>query len=198
MFLQSTDINRADQGTRTMHARKINNSPWLLRPSEFLTNNDSRSLDCFELVDPNEDPEIRPDTSVTVLKTRINGTSTNSDQLGTDRYSKFSCWKSLVRVVSLIKARIRRVNNSVDIHEDAETFIVKSVQCEVYEEEIHNLKHNRPLQRTSKILFLNPYLDKDGVLRVGGRLNNIAETFSEKNPILIPGRHYISTSKKLS
>lgn len=41
-------------------------------------------------------------------------------------------------------------------------------------------------------MSLNPFLDSHGVLCVGGRLKRANIELHEKNPIIIPGKHYIA------
>lgn len=46
--------------------------------------------------------------------------------------------------------------------------------------------------KSSKLTAFNPFLDKDGILLVGGRLKDANIPFSQKHPILLPSRHYIT------
>ncbi|KAJ8946702.1 hypothetical protein NQ318_006960 [Aromia moschata] len=55
--------------------------------------------------------------------------------------------------------------------ENSLTLLIKNVQEEEFSTEIYRLKSQRPLQRTFK--KLTPFLDKSGVLRVGGRLMHL-------------------------
>ena len=65
-------------------------------------------------------------------------------------------------------------------------------RCEAFEKEIENLKVQKPIQKDSAILKLDPFIDSEGVLRVGGRLKHSNLSLGEKNPILIPGSHAIA------
>ncbi|XP_046739488.1 uncharacterized protein LOC124407421 [Diprion similis] len=53
-------------------------------------------------------------------------------------------------------------------------------------------KMQRQVPKGSKLAPLSPYLDDDGVIRVGGRLSraNISET--KKHPIILPDRHHVT------
>ncbi|UYV80707.1 hypothetical protein LAZ67_19001475 [Cordylochernes scorpioides] len=44
----------------------------------------------------------------------------------------------------------------------------------------------------SPLIKLNPFLDKGGLLRVGGRLDNTFLSFDQKHPISLPKAHYIT------
>ncbi len=88
----------------------------------------------------------------------------------------------------------------------AKIVIIKAVQSDVFAEEIdalkrrdskeaesrNQLKERRRLLRKSNLVRLDPFLDRDGILRVGGRLNRSSLTFEEKHPILLPKKHHLS------
>ena len=91
-------------------------------------------------------------------------------------------------------------------NEAAKTVIIKAVQGEVFAAEINALKRNddketesrdhlkerRRLLRKSNLVRLDPFLDRDGILLVGGRLSRSSLTFEEKHPILLPKKHHLS------
>ena len=81
---------------------------------------------------------------------------------------------------------------TVSIFDETEKFIIKTTQ-EVYCDEIDRIRAKRSLMKGSPLYRLDPYLDNDGVLRVGGRLRKSKLTSKEKNPIIIPGKHHIAT-----
>jgi hypothetical protein len=88
----------------------------------------------------------------------------------------------------------------------AKIVIIKAVQSDVFAEEIdalkrrdskeaesrNQLKERRRLLRKSNLVRLDPFLDRDGILRVGGRLNRSSLTFEEKHPIFLPKKHHLS------
>lgn len=70
----------------------------------------------------------------------------------------------------------------------AELRIVRLHQGREFPQEIHHLANDKPINRKSKILQLNPFLDSDGCLRVGGRLKESNLSYDRKHPIIIaPG-----------
>lgn len=70
----------------------------------------------------------------------------------------------------------------------AESHIVRLHQGREFPQEIHHLANNKPINKKSKILQLNPFLDSDGCLRVGGRLKESNLSYDRKHPIIIaPG-----------
>lgn len=52
------------------------------------------------------------------------------------------------------------------------TCLAKINQRNMFVKEIKNLRENKPLSESSSILILNPFVDKQGVLRVGGRIRH--------------------------
>ncbi|KAJ8723487.1 hypothetical protein PYW08_003399 [Mythimna loreyi] len=66
---------------------------------------------------------------------------------------------------------------------------IKLVQKEEFKEDIEKLKLNKPVKGESKIKTLNPYLDGDGVLRVGGRLRNANLDEQTKHPIILGNKN---------
>jgi len=57
---------------------------------------------------------------------------------------------------------------------------------------LKNLKNKRELGRNSRLRqfgdTLHPFLDENGMLRVGGRLHEAPWTFERKHPILLPAQ----------
>ena len=54
------------------------------------------------------------------------------------------------------------------------------------------VKGERPLPKSSSILRLNPMLDEEGIIRVGGGLQRSDFDLRERNPSLVPGNHHIA------
>lgn len=51
------------------------------------------------------------------------------------------------------------------------------------------LLHKQQSINSSKLLGLNPFIDNDGLLRVGGRINKSSYNFEKKHPAIISGNH---------
>ncbi|XP_011860345.1 PREDICTED: uncharacterized protein LOC105557654 [Vollenhovia emeryi] len=73
----------------------------------------------------------------------------------------------------------------------ARSFWISSVQLAQFSDEISAIKSGSPLPRSSKLKSLNPFVDDDGLLRVGGRLEHSPFSFEEKHPVILP-RHRVS------
>ncbi|VDI05824.1 Hypothetical predicted protein [Mytilus galloprovincialis] len=71
--------------------------------------------------------------------------------------------------------------------------VVGVVQNEIFSDEIDCIKNGRPLRGNSALLQLSPFIDNEGILRVGGRIKMANVQPDERNPILIPSKHWIAT-----
>ena len=99
----------------------------------------------------------------------------------------------------------------VDIEEigQAETEIIRCLQHEHFKDEIEALsllqahgefvdrkrakQRNFNLKKCSSLYRLDPYLDVNGILRVGGRLRKANMPEASKHPIILPRRSHVTT-----
>ena len=68
----------------------------------------------------------------------------------------------------------------------AEHQIIRVSQRRHFSDEIKPMERNKCVKKGSSIYKLDPYIDGNGLLRVGGRLNQSATDESVKHPLLIP------------
>ena len=115
-----------------------------------------------------------------------------------DRYSSLS---HLVRIVAWV---LRFVNNCKPLSEcnlvkktsylttpellAAERYLIKSSQCE-FATELALLNAKKPLPRGNRLISLRPFIDKSGVLRVGGRESNASLSYVQTHPAILHGKH---------
>ncbi|XP_055591098.1 uncharacterized protein LOC129743154 [Uranotaenia lowii] len=71
----------------------------------------------------------------------------------------------------------------------AKMALVKLIQSEHYFNEIKHLKIHHIVPSKSSLKLLNPFLDKNGIIRVGGRLNNSSEKYCVQHPAVLPPTH---------
>ena len=75
----------------------------------------------------------------------------------------------------------------------AELAIIKLLQNASFANEIADLESDASMVRgSSSLRKLDPFLDDEGVLRVGGRVQNSTLDFQVKHPVLLPKDHHIS------
>ncbi|XP_076384347.1 uncharacterized protein LOC143262682 [Megalopta genalis] len=110
-----------------------------------------------------------------------------------------SCYSKLLRILAYVlrfcskSQRTDRVSRSkcqgspsVTELSSAERTVIRVTQNHHFSVEMRQLGARQPLDRTSSLLSLNPFVDELGIIRVGGRLRNAPIAFSRKHPILIP------------
>lgn len=106
-----------------------------------------------------------------------------------DLIQKYSSINKVIRIFAWINRIICRKNTeylSVDELTKSRNIIIKLNQASEFCDEINCLRKGQPLNKSSKILSLNPLLDKDGLLRVGGRLRHANMDPEMKHPLIIP------------
>ena len=88
--------------------------------------------------------------------------------------------------------RMKRHVLTVQEIKHAEEFWCRAAQESAFLEEIASLKAKGKLRSTSKILTLHPFLDPQGLLRVGGRIRLADLPYSRRHPILLPRDHRLT------
>lgn len=76
-------------------------------------------------------------------------------------------------------------------HLTAHNKIICLLQNEAFSTDLDLLRKGMELKSNSKILPLSPFLDDQGILRVGGRLKHATWSTQRRNPILLPNHHSI-------
>ncbi|KAK7905231.1 hypothetical protein WMY93_017838 [Mugilogobius chulae] len=194
--------NPADHATRSVPAYQLPLSNWLTGP-DILFQNQNFSTDTYDLVEPSTDAEVRP--QVSTLKT-----TTCSNQLGSQRFTKFSSWISLTRAFARLLHIIHNFKSSspknkqckgwhycetgltvAEINQ-AQNIVIRAVQQDVYADEIKCIQKQEKLPKAGSLKNLDPFLDENGILRVGGRIAGSNLNQNEKNPVIVPGHHHLA------
>ncbi|XP_011866742.1 PREDICTED: uncharacterized protein LOC105561401 [Vollenhovia emeryi] len=74
----------------------------------------------------------------------------------------------------------------------ARNVIVKVVQLLAWKDEVKKLSNGQEIPRSSKLITLRPYLDEEGMMRVGGRLHQSSLAEDAKHPLVIPADHHFT------
>ena len=147
---------------------------------------------------PSNDPEVKKDITVNCLKL---GNAATSNLI-----NLYSSWKKLQRAVGwllklkkLLRLRCQKTavrtssklpykpqSLSVEDLEKAERSIICYKQQRYFESELALLKKDKPVKMDSTISKLDPIVDEEGILRIGGRLSKAAMPVNLKNPIILP------------
>ncbi|XP_076384451.1 uncharacterized protein LOC143263146 [Megalopta genalis] len=106
---------------------------------------------------------------------------------------RYSSWTKLVRVIALCRrwrpGRIIKGSLTVSELSQSRVTILRMLQEIYFKTEILALRRQSDPYLHGKLAKLNPFLDQDELLRVGGRLKNSTLTYSQKHPILLPKSH---------
>ncbi|KAI4874451.1 hypothetical protein NFI96_005580 [Prochilodus magdalenae] len=183
-----TQHNPADIATRSIPADRLKETMWFSGPAFLSQPIDMQSGEqIFELLQPEQDPEIRP--QVTTLSTTV------LNHLGSQRFSRFSHWSSLTRAIGVLIHIIRcfKRDKNVDVLNQSTAVIIRTVQREVFEKELECFSSNKGITKSSPLWCLDPFLDQAGLMRVGGRLAAADLGPNEKRPLILPGRHHVAT-----
>ncbi|XP_067932830.1 uncharacterized protein [Watersipora subatra] len=177
-----TEFNPADIVSRGISAKEIiDNDMWWNRPP-FLR--DSVALDFNKQnwvnTTVNEsDPEVQKKGLVTMA-------TFNTPSI-TRKFTRFSSWKKLVHSIALLKSFVKQKQwmykelKTNDLKE-AEALILKMAQAESY-----------PMKEKEKSLIkLNPKIDDEGIVRVGGRASASTLSYQQKYPIIIPKNSHLA------
>ena len=200
-------LNPADCTTRSVKANELESSAWLSGP-KFLRDQDQSNSTLDNHAVPEslaDDPKVRPEIKA------LNTNAQRSTALGSTRLMRFSSWSRLVGGMSKLIVVARSYANRKEADDQpnqsaegqprlsilqgrqkAELVIFKNVQLEAFEKEIGRLKNGKRLSKGSPLSKLNPVIDQDGVVRVGGRLSRAELTLEERHPIILPGSHHIT------
>ncbi|XP_049294145.1 uncharacterized protein LOC125769454 [Anopheles funestus] len=78
---------------------------------------------------------------------------------------------------------------SPDLLQKAEIDLARLAQQDAFNAEIALLKKGKQLTKNSPLRRLNPFLDENELLRVGGRLKLSQLPYQAKHPVLLPKKH---------
>ena len=111
-----------------------------------------------------------------------------------ERFSSFSKLKRIIAICYRFHPKYRQNKGNIKTNEldHAEQVILKLIQILYFQDELYRLKKNKEIHRESRIRQLDPFIDENGLLRVGGRIKNASISFSRKHPIILPKSHLIT------
>ncbi|CAK9830531.1 hypothetical protein ANTRET_LOCUS7686 [Anthophora retusa] len=70
--------------------------------------------------------------------------------------------------------------------------IIRLIQLETFSSEIDDLKNGKNVNRKSRLINLNPFIDDNGIIRVGSRLKHAVLRYEQKYPIVLPHKHHVT------
>ncbi|CAK9814704.1 hypothetical protein ANTQUA_LOCUS8181, partial [Anthophora quadrimaculata] len=174
--------NPADLISRGMHTQDcIRSDLWHYGPSWLALQEESWPVSQLQSI---EIPDLRPIIALPA-------------QTKVEFLERFSSFQHLRRVVAYILRFARNCLKREPSHGPLTTFelhkaevrIIILAQQQSYRRELHELKSTGRIEILSS---LTPFLDPDGILRVGGRLSHSELPYNEKHPILLHKTNYVT------
>lgn len=181
-----TDQNPADLASRGLFPNDlINNNLWWNGP---------KWLKMHEQNWPTQ-----PNNFNTVFEMRI-ARLAHAAILENDFFERFSNWDKLLKCAATCLRfanncrHEQKANEPISLPELrlATTRIIQNTQHRYFSDELEDLNRGRCVSTASKIANLCPFLDENGIMRVGGRLRNSALPYSQMHPIILSADAHIS------
>ncbi|CAD7001397.1 unnamed protein product, partial [Ceratitis capitata] len=182
-----SESNPADLASRGLPAGELVDNPlWWQGPSWLQEDDTKWPVNEIEQLTTIEEKRVHTHTS-----------TVNDSQDILNRFSNFS---RALRVISYIRRFYQRTHPKTKSFFKTESNLISpdeiklTTQCLIsicqkryYSEEYERLKSGKSIGGKSEILPLNPFIDKDGIMRAGGRLSASSDlSYSERHPILLP------------
>lgn len=176
--------NPADYASRGLDVKSLlNDSFWFTGPA-FLWQEDADTISMYHLTDvPSDDPELKK--RILVVDSIV-----KDEAFDLAHFNSFSDWLKLKKAVALclrynaiLKGRIKGQNIDpamkivVEDLQIAETEILKVIQKDAFRSELSTLSSDsknrnaqRKLKQTHSLFRLDPFIDSQEILRIGGRI----------------------------
>ncbi|KAJ8936303.1 hypothetical protein NQ314_012419 [Rhamnusium bicolor] len=112
------------------------------------------------------------------------------------RYSKFHKLQRTIayclRFVNNCSKVVDKLDGPLSVMELKHSLeiIVRCIQGHYFSNEIADVRANVPL-KSGPLVQLSPFLDDCGILRVAGRLSQSSVSFSQKHPMILPGKNHV-------
>lgn len=108
-----------------------------------------------------------------------------------NRFRRATAW--MIRYIGNCKKNEISGELSVSEIQKAETLLFKKVQTDSFSDEVMALNRNQPLNKSSRLYSFSCELDENGLIRLGGRLNNSWQTDEYfRKPIILDPKHKIT------
>ncbi|XP_071476202.1 uncharacterized protein [Diadema antillarum] len=221
-FYVDTTQNPADKASRGMTAQQLTSNDIWFRGPDFLwkdgvfqpTAEDSCTID-------DDDPEVKRATALkTQLEERIGHLESSRLECFSTWHSAKRAIAHCLQLKEKLKGRHDRKMTTgtretrippitVAEMQEAERVILRSVQHEHFHEELQVLRglentgevvdrgqvrtRNAAIKKTSALFRLDPFLDSEGIIRVGGRIDRANMSKDVRHPIILPRKCHIST-----
>lgn len=175
--------NPADCASRGLSPKSLSDHPlWWQGPS-WLINDSSSWPKC----------DFTPNSVAFSEERRHKSVHTNQKVTEPDLLLRYSSFKKLLRITAWC-LKFKGVTTKTDSHlylapidiNQALQRWIKIVQQLAFQREINLLQAGQTVDKSSTLKSLNPFIDKHGLVRVGGRLSQSQLDYDTKHPYILP------------
>ncbi|XP_045535849.1 uncharacterized protein LOC106710483 [Papilio machaon] len=189
-----TASNPADYISRGVSPEKLRKlQDWWTGPS-FLAMEDTQ----WPVIEQTNNNNTSHEADLPEMKVLVTIQSDNDPIIKIDNYSQLNrLTRTLAYILRFIhnsKNKNAKITGSLSASElnKSLAYLAKQSQKESFEKEYDALRKGQQLSTNCKITSLNPFLDDDGIMRVGGRLNKSNYSHNKKHPIILDGKHRLT------
>ena len=188
-----TKLNPADYASRGLMVSEHEKvSTWLNGPPMLWGKADPSDKPRLQADIPDDDPEVQ--VEINCNTTIVSHTTV---LLSLEAYDNWMEVKEIVATATVFIQIKRKQRESPNITasdiDTAEKTIIRMLQNKHYRKEKECLASKTKLPKSSTIMKLDPFLDEEQLLRVGGRLRRGQMLSREKHPIILPKKEPIVT-----
>ena len=184
-----SNLNPADIATKPHTVQALRASDWITGPL-FLRSNAP------------ELPFKKPKVEVQLPETQPRPTALivqrEASCVGNLYANNFSSWVKMYTVLKFVLLFLagcrRRDLTESAAQQKASSMLVAWCQKEKFRETYDTLLKGDALCKQDKLLVLDPFMDDESTIRVGGRLRHASLPYHEKHPILLPRDHPLTTA----
>ncbi|MPC44213.1 hypothetical protein E2C01_037879 [Portunus trituberculatus] len=126
-----------------------------------------------------DDPEVKKETGA------LMASASQKEEALDKLWGRYSSWYRLLKGAAWLRRFVAWQSDKVEEMEATKSAVLKCVQRRYFPEELKVLRQGQRL-RHSPINQLEPYLDTEGLIRVGGQLRRATLHQDQQNPILLP------------
>jgi hypothetical protein len=216
-----SERNPADLATRGVKPNKLMESSWLQGPERLESPDAIPPIKEIE-IPSESDPEVRKEVTAKTTTVKADNNAAGLGAKRFERFSSLlSLQRAIATLIVKIRKFKHRRNQanqpeeeknvpqylSTEVLEQAKMVIVRATQREKFDQELRQLQRtnknvdarrhlkdstNKKLKRSTRLYRLDPFVDGDGILRVGGRLRRAELELGEKHPIILPRNDHVS------
>lgn len=185
--------NPADLGTRGQRIDEfLASEKWTKGPAFLQQSKDQWPTETIEpMTTSNEDLEIKKEklTMTTIIQEKTPVQKLLESASDWNKLVKKVAW--MLKIKACLKNKVKLTPTlSIDELEEAELEIYRQVQKDKFATEINAMKKGQ-MFKDRNIKKLQPFIGKEDVIRVGGRLQNSSLDYGAKHQILLPKNHHV-------